>query len=481
MGAGRGARTWPRPGPPSPAPLPPRPGPARLLREAREAEPTAHARSNQPARLARHSRSRPCPHSPSYLGPPPAEQFIGLIDGRGQQVAAATPHEAGLGGAPGSFKSLVPYLQVRACAPRSGGNICPRVPTRRAQIGLFDSSMGSGICQEAEPSQLVEFGSLTFHFWLKNAIFFERLNISVTLAQKALLPICVRQDPSIPTYGLRQSILLNTRLQDCYVDSPALTNIWTTRTCAKQNINAPAPGTTTSSWEVVKNPFIASSFSLVKLVLRRQLKDKCCPVPCKFREKKPSKKLKPKDDSAMKATRRGRIRNPISSKSKQPVEQRPGSPQLRRPAGDINKSKESSKEKKLTVSQDLENRYAEHVAATQALHRDPGTAAWKGQALLPEARKRQQLSDTLIIHGLPTESYRALYHAVVEPMLWNPSGTPKRYSLELGKAIKQKLWEALCSQAAIPEGAQGPLLGRTCLEVDKGPVPKKWPKLKREK
>lgn len=122
------------------------------------------------------------------------------------------------------------------------------------------------------------------------------------------------------------------------------------------------------------------------------------------------------------------------------------------------------------------------MAATQALHRDAGTAAWKGQALLPEARKRPQLSDMLTIHGLPTEGYRALYHAVVEPMLWNPSGTPKRYSLELGKAIKQKLWEALCSQAANPEGAQGDSLPvRTWLEVDKEPVPKKWPRLKREK
>nr|KAF6403113.1 hypothetical protein HJG59_001831 [Molossus molossus] len=253
-------------------------------------------------------------------------------------------------------------------------------------------------------------------------------------------PIYVRRDPSIPTYGLRQSILLNTRFQDCYVDSPALTNIWTARTCAKQNISAPAPGTT-SSWEVVKNPFVASSFSLVKLVLRRQLKDKCCPVPRKFGEAKPSKKLKPKDNSAA-----------------------------------------SSKEKKVTVSQDLENRYAEHVATTQVLRRDIGRAAWKGQELLPEARKRQQLSDMLTIHGLPTEGYQALYHAVVEPMLWNPSGTPKRYSLELGKAIKQKLWEALCSQAATPEGAQkDPLPGRPWLEVNKEPVPKKWPKLKREK
>ncbi|XP_039081844.1 uncharacterized protein C22orf31 homolog [Hyaena hyaena] len=288
-------------------------------------------------------------------------------------------------------------------------------------------------------------------------------------------PIYVRRDSSIPTYGLRQSILLNTRLQDCYVDSPALTNIWAARMCAKQNISTPAPGST-SSWEVVKNPLIASSFSLIKLVLRRQFKNKCCPGPRKFGEAKPSKGLKPKDNSATKAAQRGGIRNSISSKGKRPVGQRPGSPRLRRSTGGVNKSKESSKEKKVTVRQDLENRYAKHVAATQALTRNIGTAAWKGQALLPEPRERQQLSeDKLTIHGLPTEGYRALYHSVVEPMLWNPSGTPKRYSLELGKAIKQKLWEALYSQAASPGGAQDSVPGR------EEPVPKKWPKLKREK
>ncbi|XP_046495127.1 uncharacterized protein C22orf31 homolog [Equus quagga] len=146
-------------------------------------------------------------------------------------------------------------------------------------------------------------------------------------------------------------------------------------------------------------------------------------------------------------------------------------------------SKESSKEKKETVCQDLESRYAEHVAATQVLPRDIGTTAWKGRALLPETRKRPQLSeDTLTIHGLPTESYRALYHTVVEPMLWNPSGTPKRYSLELGKAIKQKLWKALCSQAATREGTQKDLSpGRKRLEVHEETMPKKWPKLKMEK
>ncbi|XP_012660689.1 uncharacterized protein C22orf31 homolog [Otolemur garnettii] len=278
-------------------------------------------------------------------------------------------------------------------------------------------------------------------------------------------PIYVRRDPSIPIYGLRQSILLNTRLQDCYVDSPALTNIWMARTCAKQNINAPAPATT-SSWEVVKNPLIASSFSLVKLVLRRQLKDKCCPGSRKLGEAKLSKRLKPKDNLATNATQQTRLRSTISSKWKRPAGQLPCSPRHRRPAGGIRESKESSKEKKLTVRQDFEDRYAERVAATQVLCWDSGAAAGKGQMLLPETQKRQQLlEDTLTIHGLPTEGYRALYRAVVEPMLRTPSGSPKRYSLELGKTIKQKLWEALCCRAVTGRGTQkDPFPGKKRLE-----------------
>ncbi|KAL0625147.1 hypothetical protein AAY473_004198 [Plecturocebus cupreus] len=178
----------------------------------------------------------------------------------------------------------------------------------------------------------------------------------------------------------------------------------------------------------------------------------------------------------MKATQQARKRNSISSKSKQ-------SAGHRMPAGGIRESKESSKEKKLTVRQDLEDRYAKHVAATQALPQDSGTAAWKGRALLPETHRRYQLSeDMLTIHGLPTEGYRALYHAVVEPMLWNPSGTPKRYSLELGKAIKQKLWEALCNQGAISEGARKDCFpGRKRPGVHKEPVLKKRPQLKSKK
>ncbi|XP_010602021.1 uncharacterized protein C22orf31 homolog isoform X1 [Fukomys damarensis] len=256
-------------------------------------------------------------------------------------------------------------------------------------------------------------------------------------------------ESGLATYGLRESISLSTRLQDGYVLSPALTNIWTARICAKQNIT-PTPGTA-PRWEVVKNPSITSSFSLVKLVLRR-----CRSVPSRSGEAKPLKRPKPTDNSTARATQLVGIRNAVKNfKSRRPAGQLPGSPGHKRPAGSVRKSKGSSKEKKVTPRQDLEDRYARHVAATQELPRDSGATAWKGQALLPESQKRQQLSEeTLTIHGLPTEGYRALYQAVVEPMLWNPSGTPKRYNLELGKAVKQKLWEALCSQATTLEGAQ---------------------------
>nr|KAF6311610.1 hypothetical protein mPipKuh1_001796 [Pipistrellus kuhlii] len=291
-------------------------------------------------------------------------------------------------------------------------------------------------------------------------------------------PVCVRRDPSIPSYGLRRSISLNSRLQDCYVDSPALAGIWTARACA------PATGTP-SSWEVVQSPILTSSLSLVKLVLRRRLRDSCCPGPCRFGEAKPPKGAEPGDDSAARATgrrRRGRRRHAIGPKSKPPLGRRPASPRRRRPAGGTGQSEESSKERRGTVRQDPQSRYAERVAATQAPGRDVGTAACEGRARPPGARPRPQLSDVLTIHGLPAEAYRALYHAVVEPMLWNPSGTPKRYSLELGRAVKQKLWEALRSRAAAPRGAQDPLPARTWLEVDgEEPVPETWPKIRREK
>ncbi|GLD61916.1 uncharacterized protein AKAME5_001368300 [Lates japonicus] len=49
----------------------------------------------------------------------------------------------------------------------------------------------------------------------------------------------------------------------------------------------------------------------------------------------------------------------------------------------------------------------------------------------------------LRIHNHSVEDYQKIYHEVVDDMLRYKSGRPRPYSLELGRRIKQKLWERL--------------------------------------
>ncbi|XP_072455484.1 uncharacterized protein C22orf31 homolog isoform X2 [Notamacropus eugenii] len=265
-------------------------------------------------------------------------------------------------------------------------------------------------------------------------------------------PIYVRRNTGIPTYGLRQSILINKRLQDCYVDTPTLTNIWTSKTCA--NPNVAVKGSPTSSWEVVKNPLVPSSFSLVKLVLRRQLKDKCCPISPKLGgEGKARKgpKVKTKGTSAERADLGDETRDSVPNENKGPSGKLSVTSDLMGPTGYNSESKESQKEEKGAVGEDLQD-----GTVTQVPSGETEGTAWKIQDPPPEKRSDQHSQDTLVIHGLSVEQYAALYHSVVEPMLWKTSGTPKRYSLELGKVIKRKLWEALCGQTETPSPGTGP-------------------------
>ncbi|XP_031804695.1 uncharacterized protein C22orf31 homolog isoform X1 [Sarcophilus harrisii] len=293
-------------------------------------------------------------------------------------------------------------------------------------------------------------------------------------------PIYMRRNAGIPSYGLRQSILVNKRLQDCYVDAPTLTNIWTSKTCANPNV-APK-GSPTSSWEVVKNPLVSSSFSLVKLVLRRQLKDKCCPIPPKLGGEGKARKIpkvKTNGTAEVRADPGDGNTESAPNKNKSPSGKLSGTSDSMRPAGHDSESKESQKEEKGAVSEGLQD----GVVAQSPPGEIEGLAG-KIQGPPPDNRSRQHSQEALIIHGLSAEQYTALYHSVVEPMLWNTSGTPKRYSLELGKVIKRKLWEALCTQATTPgPGGAGPIPPgkragpRLEKDVREQPAVPKWPKL----
>lgn len=47
------------------------------------------------------------------------------------------------------------------------------------------------------------------------------------------------------------------------------------------------------------------------------------------------------------------------------------------------------------------------------------------------------------IHGFSVADYQQVYHAVVDPLLFSPSGKPRAYSLELGRTIKENLFQEL--------------------------------------
>lgn len=51
--------------------------------------------------------------------------------------------------------------------------------------------------------------------------------------------------------------------------------------------------------------------------------------------------------------------------------------------------------------------------------------------------------EPLMIHGFTTPEYRRTYHAVVDPLLLSAGGGPVAYSLELGRVIKEHLFQEL--------------------------------------
>ncbi|KAA8589713.1 hypothetical protein FQN60_013078, partial [Etheostoma spectabile] len=51
--------------------------------------------------------------------------------------------------------------------------------------------------------------------------------------------------------------------------------------------------------------------------------------------------------------------------------------------------------------------------------------------------------EPLKIHNRSVEEYQQLYHEVVDDMLRYKNGRQRPYSLQLGRCIKQKLWERL--------------------------------------
>lgn len=87
----------------------------------------------------------------------------------------------------------------------------------------------------------------------------------------------------------------------------------------------------------------------------------------------------------------------------------------------------------------LHDRYIRNAAILPDLHSD--------RALPTKKRTLSGVSTAqpapLMIHGFTTPEYQQTYHAVVDPLLFSASGKPAAYSLELGRHIKEQLFEEL--------------------------------------
>ncbi|KAI3358421.1 hypothetical protein L3Q82_014849, partial [Scortum barcoo] len=64
----------------------------------------------------------------------------------------------------------------------------------------------------------------------------------------------------------------------------------------------------------------------------------------------------------------------------------------------------------------------------------------------------------LRIHNRSVEEYQRIYHEVVDDMLTYKNGRTRPYSLELGRRIKQKLWERLNRPTVVTSADENGLL-----------------------
>lgn len=86
------------------------------------------------------------------------------------------------------------------------------------------------------------------------------------------------------------------------------------------------------------------------------------------------------------------------------------------------------------------DRYVRNAAILPDLHSD-GVPAARRRPSAPCVSAAQP--QPLMIHGFTTPEYRRTYHAVVDPLLLSAAGRRVAYSLELGRLIKEHLFEEL--------------------------------------
>ncbi|XP_063057671.1 uncharacterized protein LOC134451272 [Engraulis encrasicolus] len=93
------------------------------------------------------------------------------------------------------------------------------------------------------------------------------------------------------------------------------------------------------------------------------------------------------------------------------------------------------------LKEPLDERYIKNAAVLPDL-RQPTSAPASIQNLKPSFSNGPQLQEEpLRIHGYNVEDFKRIYHSVVDPKLTTKSGNACRYDLQMGRVIKQRMWE----------------------------------------
>nr|XP_015215368.1 PREDICTED: uncharacterized protein C22orf31 homolog [Lepisosteus oculatus] len=258
-------------------------------------------------------------------------------------------------------------------------------------------------------------------------------------------------------YSLRRTILPNTRLRDYCVESRHQSQVFNSKK---------ANGGNKVLWESIMCPSDPKNPTAIKMRLK-MIKSTGAPPPSAASPSRSSSKiLDPPQDPDMFQHRGVPIQCGTSFGTNGECRSQPAIPwyclrtAARDQAGDsISRTHWTTAYNSCgsIVQAEMENRLLkEAVLQTKPTH--PHVTAGPKETL--ETKRNAPVPDSaaghgspshttcrsdepLLIHGLSVEEYRQVYHSVVEPMRMNSKGRPKPYSLELGRRIKQRLWEAL--------------------------------------
>ncbi|XP_063070039.1 uncharacterized protein LOC134461198 [Engraulis encrasicolus] len=110
------------------------------------------------------------------------------------------------------------------------------------------------------------------------------------------------------------------------------------------------------------------------------------------------------------------------------------------------------------MKEPLDERYIKNAAVLPDLHQ-PTPAPAPPQTLTPKpscSNGPLAQEEPLQIHGYSVEHFKRIYHSVVDPKLTTKSGNPRPYGLEMGRVIKQRMWETFnCPSFVETEDADG--------------------------